>query len=232
MNAALLSIQVGLPARYGTEGAAAPMDRPWESAIVKQPVDGRVRAGRLNLVGDGQADLAVHGGPDKAILAYAAAHYDAWRTELCRQDFPHGAFGENFTIRGLDERAVCIGDVYTIGSATFEVSQPRLPCYKLAYRWRIKDLSARVRKSRRPGWYLRVRHEGYVERGQPVELVARTYPEWSVSAVLELAENPRADPENARRLAQCQSLTASWRTELLDALQGETGGDALATSER
>ena len=111
----LVSIQVGLPAVRGLPGSDDPMDQTWTSGIVKAPVDGPVWLGRTNLAGDGQADLVNHGGLDKAVLSYAAAHYPGWRRELERPDLPHGAFGENFTVDGLTEDAVCIGDTYTLG---------------------------------------------------------------------------------------------------------------------
>jgi MOSC domain-containing protein YiiM len=215
VTATLLSIQVGLPTRYGTEGAAHPMDRPWRSAIAKRPVEHPAWVGRWNVSGDAQFDLEAHGGVDKAVLAYGAAHYDDWRRELERPDLPFGAFGENFTISELDETRVCIGDVIEIGDAVLQVSQPRLPCYKLAYRWRIKDLTARVRASRRPGWYLRVLAEGYVEAGQAVALVERPYPQWRVVDALEVEDDPRAQPQRARELAACGALTEAWRAWLL-----------------
>jgi MOSC domain-containing protein YiiM len=216
MTPTVVSIQVGLPKRYGTPGAPNPMDRPWSSAIAKEPVSGPVYAGRFNLSGDAQADLAAHGGPEKAILAYAADHYPAWRQELGRPDLPHGAFGENLTISGLGEDTVCIGDVFEIGEAVVQVSQPRVPCYKLAYRWRIKDLTARVRVSRRPGWYLRVLHEGYLEPGAAVVLTVRPYPEWTVSETIRIGDLRRKDPAAARRLAGCHLLTEAWRSWLID----------------
>ena len=114
----LLSIHVGRPAEQGTERAADPLDRPWTSGFFKTPVAGPVFLGTTNLDGDGQADLVNHGGPDKAVCAYSADHYDAWRRELGLTEMPFGAYGENFTIGGLDEAGVCIGDVWRVGEAT------------------------------------------------------------------------------------------------------------------
>ena len=119
-----MSIQVGLPAVHGEPGADDPLDQPWRTGFFKAPVAGPVWLGRLNLVGDGQANRRVHGGPDKAVLAYAASHYPMWRTELNLPDLPYGAFAENFTVDGQDEAAVCLGDVYAIGTARVQVSQP------------------------------------------------------------------------------------------------------------
>jgi MOSC domain-containing protein YiiM len=192
------------------------MDRPWESAIAKRSVEGPVWVGRWNVAGDAQADLEVHGGADKAVLTYAARHYHDWRKELRRPDFAHGAFGENFTVSELDESSVCVGDTFEIGETLLQVSQPRLPCFKLAYRWRIKDLTARVRRCRRPGWYLRVLREGYLEAGQAVNLVERPYPEWTILDVLEVVDDPATRTDQARRLAQCHLLTDAWRPWLIE----------------
>ncbi|MGH2369464.1 MAG: MOSC domain-containing protein, partial [Chloroflexota bacterium] len=161
----LLSIQVGQPQTLGAEGARNPMDRRWTSGIFKQPVAGPVRLGWTNLELDAQADLSVHGGPDKAVCVYAADHYAYWRTNLRRADLPYGAFGENFTVAGMDETEVCIGDVFAVGQAQVQVSQPRQPCWKLARRWRVRDLAARVERMGYTGWYFRVLAEGIVAAG-------------------------------------------------------------------
>ena len=135
----LVSLQLGLPARRGTEGSRDPRRAAWTSGIYKDPVDGPVALGLDHFAGDGQADLQSHGGPDKAVLAYSADHYPGWREEL-RLEMNPGAFGENLTIAHQDERSVCIGDSYAIGGARLQVSQPRLPCWKLARRWDLPDL--------------------------------------------------------------------------------------------
>jgi MOSC domain-containing protein YiiM len=221
MNAPLLiSIQVGKPAVRGVPGSDDPMDQTWTSGIVKSMIEGPVWLGRTNLVGDGQADLVNHGGPDKAVLSYAAAHYPDWRKELERPDLPHGAFGENFTIEGLSEQAVCIGDTYTIGEdVVVQVSQPRVPCWKLARRWRMKELMALVEQSGRTGWYLRVLKEGEVRPGLAVSLVERPFPEWTVaraSGVMRTRTKDRA----AGALAAVELLAESWRTHLAEAAAG------------
>ncbi len=223
----VVSIQVGQPTRYGTPGARNPMDRPWFSAIAKQPVSDPVWAGRYNLSGDAQADLEAHGGPEKAILAYGAGHYPAWRAELGLPELPHGAFGENLTLSELTEETVCVGDTFALGEALVQVSQPRVPCFKLAYRWRIKDLTARVAKSRRPGWYLRVLREGWIEPGSGAQLLERPYPEWTVRETLVVEERRRGEPQRARELAECRLLSAAWREWLVaEAAKGERGDAA------
>jgi MOSC domain-containing protein YiiM len=206
----LLSIQVGLPARRGTEGATDPAEAPWSSAIFKAAVTGPVYLGPMNLAGDGQADLAVHGGHDKAVLAYSADHYPAWRTELRLPEMGPGAFGENFTVGGVDEEAVCIGDSVTVGEALVQVSQPRAPCWKLARRWKRPDLPKRVVETGRTGWYLRVLRPGLVESGQPIVLVERPYPHFTIARVNHAAYEA-ADRDLAAELAACPLLSHGWR---------------------
>ncbi len=209
----LLSIQVGLPREHGVEGAADPMDRLWTSGFFKDPISGKVWLGRTNLQGDGQADLINHGGPDKAVLAYAAAHYQGWRLELDRPDMPFGAFGENLTIFGQSEFDVCIGDTFAIGDARLQVSQPRQPCWKLARRWRVKDLPARVVATGRSGWYLRVLEEAHIEAGMDVVRLDRPYPELTIAYVAEIMYARSKRREEARALAACPLLADSWREE-------------------
>jgi MOSC domain-containing protein YiiM len=162
-SATLDSIQVGMPTSYGSEDAANVHDKPWTTGFFKQPIEGLVFVGKTNIAGDGQADLYNHGGVDKAVLAYSADHYPKWREELRLPEMPHGAFGENLTIAGLNEGSVCIGDIFRIGPVTFEVSQPRQPCWKLARRWRMHELTGLVVRNGRSGWYLRVLEEGWIE---------------------------------------------------------------------
>lgn len=211
----LLSIQVGAVQSYGTSGAPNPMDQPWTTAIFKYPTDGPIPLSEIGLEGDAQADRRFHGGLDKAVLAYSADHYPSWRAELGRPDLPHGAFGENFTIAGLAEDTVCIGDIYTIGDVRVQVSQPRQPCWKLARRWRINSLTAMVKGSARGGWYLRVLVEGAVEPGLPVELVERPHPEWTVRRAFQVMQGRKEDRASAESLASCPLLSVDFREGLL-----------------
>ncbi len=210
----LVSIQVGLPRQFGTADASDPKGRPWSSGVWKEPVTGPVWLGSTNLAGDGQADLKNHGGPDKAVLAYAAAHYDAWRAELNRPDLPYGAFAENFTIAGLDEETVCIGDTYVIGETRVQVSQPRQPCWKISRRWQIEDLAAQVEATGRTGWYFRVLVEGYVEPGLTVILLDRPFPQWTVARAMAIMRHRREERGAAAELATCPLLSANWRKTL------------------
>ena len=210
----LVSVQVGGPQTLGTEGAADPAERPWVTGFIKAPVAGPVAAGRTNLNGDGQADLVNHGGPDKAVCVYPEAHYPHWRADLDLPDLAPGAFGENFTVVGLAEPDVCIGDVWTVGGAVFQVSQPRQPCWKLARRWRVKDLALRVQQTGFTGWYFRVLQEGVVEAGQPLALVERPEPNWTVERANRVMHHLKSDYAQAAELAAVSLLSASWKATL------------------
>lgn len=212
----LLSLQVGMPKLLGKPGTTDPSERLWSTGIFKEPVTGPIWLGRTNLAGDGQADLTVHGGPDKAVLAYSAEHYPAWHAELKRDNFNFGAFGENFTIAGLNEDEVCVGDIYNIGESRVQVSQPRQPCWKLARKWSLPRLPARVVATGRSGWYLRVLHEGNVAVNQPVTLVAREFAQWPIRRVSEIIYNLEENRAAAERLAQWQALAESLRYRLAE----------------
>lgn len=212
----LCSVQTGTPKSYGWEDASDAHDMPWTTGFFKTPVDGPVFAGAVNLAGDGQADLENHGGVDKAVLAYSADHYPAWREQLHRPDLPFGAFGENLSISGLSEASVCIGDRFRVGPVTFEVSQPRQPCWKLARRWRMHELPALVVRNGRSGWYLRVLEEGWIEAGMPVELVQRPNPEWSIARANEILYHRRSDLAQTLALAGVPKLAGSWVEELYE----------------
>jgi MOSC domain-containing protein YiiM len=211
----LISIQVGQPKGHGNEGASDdPMLRPWATGFFKEPVSGPVKLGRTNLDRDGQADLVNHGGPDKAVCVYSADHYDAWRRELEMPSLPFGAFGENFTVGGLTEPDVCVGDVWRLGDATLQVSQPRQPCWKLARRWRIKNLTAKVVENGKTGWYFRVLIEGLVSPGLPLTLIERPNPSWTVAEANRVMHHDKADLASAAALAAVPELSASWRSTL------------------
>jgi MOSC domain-containing protein YiiM len=165
---------------------------------------------RLNLDGDGQADLRVHGGADKAVYAYPYEHYAFWGAELGRNDFAHGQFGENFTITGWLEDAVCIGDEFQIGAARVQVTQPRSPCFKLGIRMSDDQFPARFAAANRTGFYLRVLQEGRVNAGDTIERVAHDAGSLSVRDVFRLRHDcgTRAEYQRAARLL---ALTPSWR---------------------
>lgn len=168
--------------------------------------------GSTQLAGDGQADRENHGGPDKAINVYPREHYAAWHDELRRTDLTPGAFGENFTTVGRREEDVCIGDIFRIGDGgVVQISQPRQPCWKLARRWRMKDLALRVQQTGRTGWYLRVLHEADVAANMTLELIERPFPQWTVAAANRLMHHDQHDRASAHALAACPALSRTWR---------------------
>lgn len=207
----LASLNVGLPREVISKGQTV------LTGIFKEPIEGRVMVRALNLDGDRQADLSVHGGPDKAVYAYPLEHYDFWRRELPGMALPLGMFGENFTTEGLQEDAVHIGDTFSIGGAEFIVTQPRLPCYKLALKFGRDDIVKRFLASGRTGFYFRVLREGEVGTGDEIVRIARDHKNVSVSDITRLYvnKNPgKADIEILHRATQLQALPASWRDYL------------------
>lgn len=230
MNAAiLLSIQISGAAEIPAGGSDAWWDKPWTTGFFKKPARGRVWLGYQGLRGDQQADRKYHGGADKAACVYADEHYSGWRELLKLPDMVPGAFGENFTVRGLLEGGVCIGDVYQIGEARVQVSQPRQPCWKLARRWRIKDLTGQVEQTGRTGFYFRVLLHGWVEAGSRIELLERHFPKLTIARANEVMHHRKEDFAAARELASCPLLSASWKDSLW--LRAEDG-KAADTSTR
>ncbi len=161
--ATIKSIQVSKAREVQWQG------RTVSTGIFKEPVAGQVAVHRLGLAGDEQADLAVHGGLNKAVYSYALEHYDFWRAELSRDDLPNGMFGENLTTRGLDESTVNVGDRFRIGTALLEVTQPRQPCYKLGIRFGDMGIVKRFARAGRAGLYFRVLEEGVLQPGDAIE---------------------------------------------------------------
>ncbi len=220
----LLSLQVGLPRDVGSTEAAEPVDRLWHSGIWKEPVTGAVSLGTTNLAGDGQADLRVHGGPDKAVCVYPAEHYPHWRAELGLA-FGPGAFGENFTTDGLSEASIFIGDIFRLaGGVVVQVTQPREPCWKLARRWRVMDLPVRVTRTGFTGWYFRVLETGAVEAGEAFTLEQRVQSRWSIAAANEVMHHRAADAEATVELAGCEGLSTIWREALTQRAASRTPG--------
>ena len=216
MNVPLIaSVQVGQVQTYEYDSPADGRPRSWTTAFFKQPVSGSAFVGPLGLAGDAQADRRHHGGQDKAILAYAAAHYARWREEWGIDTLPPGAMGENLTLEGLDESTVCLGDRWQAGRVILEVSQPRQPCWKMGRRWRRPELPKRVIQSGRTGWYLRVLQEGELQAGMPLELVARPYPQWTVSRANAVMYERPGRKELLEALANLPPLAHAWREELL-----------------
>ncbi|HET7039113.1 MAG TPA: MOSC domain-containing protein [Gemmatimonadales bacterium] len=190
-----------------------------ETGIFKRPVAGPIRVRRDNLEGDRQADLTVHGGVDKAVYAYPAEHYPSWRAELGRDDLGWGMFGENLTTEGLLEADVRIGDGFAIGTAELEVSQPRLPCFKLGIKFGRPDMLRKFLRSGRLGFYFRVRREGVLEAGDAIARAARADADApTIAELAQLEAGRRADRVLLERAARARALPAGWRAEYADRL--------------
>ncbi|PYQ32678.1 MAG: MOSC domain-containing protein [Acidobacteria bacterium] len=201
----LLSVNVGLPREVEWRG------RKVRTSIWKNPKKGRVEVARLNLAGDEQSDLSVHGGADKAVYAYPAEHYAFWRTELPDMDLSWGAFGENLTIEGLIESQAMIGDRILIGSAEFVVTQPRMPCFKLGIRFGREDMVKRFLRSGRTGFYLAVLREGEVGAGDRIEFTLHDDRALSVADIAALYARDSDNQATLRRAADTPALPESWR---------------------
>ncbi len=193
------------------------------TGIFKEPVAGRVALRTLNLDGDRQADLTVHGGPTKAVYAYPSEHYEFWRAELPGMELPWGMFGENFTTEGLSESSVNIGDRFRIGSAEVMVTEPRMPCYKLGIKFGRNDILKRFLASGRTGFYFSVLREGEVEAGNPIEPLARDAHNVTVADITRLYARDRDDAELARRVIEVEALPDSWRDYFRERLEKNMG---------
>ena len=201
----LISVNVGLPREVAWHG------RVVRTSIWKDPVDGLVHVSSLNLDGDKQSDLSVHGGPEKAVYAYPREHYEYWRRELPGTDLAWGAFGENFTTEGLLETDIRIGDRLRVGSAEFLVTQPRMPCFKLGIRFGRDDIVKRFLRSGRPGFYLAVVREGDVARGDSLEFVGRDEHGVTVADIASLYASDRDNEDLLRRAVDVPALPESWK---------------------
>ena len=199
----IASVQVGKPVQIGE----------LRTAFGKQPVTGEVRVGVENLEGDGQADHRYHGGPDMAVLAYAADHYARWRNEGI--DLPFGGFGENLSVEGATEASACIGDVWRAGSAVLQIASPRKPCHKISDYWRRPGLLRLVEQSGRTGWYLRVLEPGVLQAGDEITLLERPHPQWTVARAYRIGIARKRDPGPAHELATAAALSDRWKAWLV-----------------
>ena len=208
----IVSLQIGQP-RERTSAVEDGNESAWVSSIWKLPISGRLLLGREDLDGNAQADLKNHGGPDKAVCCYASEHYPDWRAALGEsgKTFPFGAFGENFTLAGMTEDAVCIGDIYQVGTAQVQVSQPRMPCWKLGRRWERPDLPLVVQTSGRTGYYLRVLEPGEVGAGDALARLERPLPDWTVARVNHAMYVDKTDADLAETLSHLSLLAEAWR---------------------
>ena len=201
----LVSVNIGHPREVIYKGKTV------TTGIFKEPVEGRIRLRTLNLDGDRQADLSVHGGLSKAAYAYPIEYYEYWREQLPGVDLPWGMFGENFTTEGLREDSVNIGDRFRIGSAEVMVTEPRLPCYKLAAKFGRDDIIKRFLHSGRTGFYFAVMQEGEVGTGDGIELVSRDEHSVTVADITRLYVREKDDVGTLRRAVQVTALPESWR---------------------
>ncbi|MBR1122702.1 MOSC domain-containing protein [Bradyrhizobium lablabi] len=212
--ARLLSVNVGLPRDVEWKG------RIVHTGIWKNPVAGRCRAGRLNLEGDGQGDLAGHGGEQRAVFVYQIESYRYWQQQLKRTGLVHGQFGENFTIEGLPDDAVCIGDRFQIGSALFEVSAPRVTCYRVGIRMNEPRMPALLTSSGRPGFYFRVLREGEVGAGDDIVKVGEAGERMTVAEINALLYSPDHARDRLQRALRIEALSPGWRASFEAILQG------------
>jgi MOSC domain-containing protein YiiM len=220
----LLSVNVG-----------PPKDVPWQGRVVrtaiwKTPVEGRRMVRRLNIEGDDQADRQGHGGEHRAVFVYQLEAYRYWQAQLGRDDFVLGQFGENFTVEGLADDEVCIGDRYRIGSALFEVTQPRVTCYRLGIRMAEPRMPALVVAHHRPGFYLRVLEEGEVAAGDDITLIAggpESKTVADIDALLYLTDHPDTELERAVRIP---ALSGGWRSSFQALLDQSRSGSGLGNA--
>jgi len=201
----VLSVNVGLPREVTWQG------RLVTTGIFKEPVNPPVMLRELNLEGDGQADLTVHGGVTKAVYAYPSEHYTFWRAEFPEMNLPFGMFGENFTTEGLLEEAVYIGDRFRIGEAEVMATEPRMPCYKLGLKFGRSDIIKRFLASRRTGFYFAVKREGRVGAGDTIELIGRQQQAISVADITGLYAFQKDDLETLRRAVEVEALPENWK---------------------
>jgi MOSC domain-containing protein YiiM len=213
VSGSVISVQIGQIAPLG--------NRHVPSAFVKKPISGRVMVQRLGLVGDQQADLRAHGGPDKAVYCYPIEHYANWLAERPSAEalLVPGGFGENLTTRGFDEDGVCIGDILRIGSVTTQVTEPRQPCFKLGLRFGDMQMLRAMIRSGRSGWYLRVLEPGLVEAGASITTIDRLNPSWPVGRLNRLMRGD-VRPDEIAELASLRGLANDLRIATRSAIKG------------
>ena len=216
--ARLLSVNVGLPRDIEWQGKTI------HTAVWKAPVQGRHRARRLNIDGDGQGDLAGHGGEHRAVFVYQIDSYRYWQNQLGRHDFVYGQFGENFTVEGLPDNEVCVGDHYRIGDALFEVTQPRVTCYRVGIRMNEPQMAALLVSHGRPGFYFRVLEEGEVGAGDEIVKVGAGPERMTVAEINALLYLPGHPANGLERALRIPALSAGWRTSLEALLDRERKG--------
>jgi len=207
---------VGLPRQVRFQGELV------TTGIFKKPVQGSVRLRKLNLEGDKQADLKVHGGVDKAVYAYAGEHYDYWRQELPDMSLPWGMFGENFTTEGMFEESVNIGDQFKVGTANLIATQPRMPCYKLGVKFGSMDMIKRFLASGLTGVYFKVMKEGELEQGDEIKLIKKAENSVTVKDIVRIYTIDKDDIQTIERAIKIKDLPNGWRYHFIKQL-GQVG---------
>lgn len=200
----VISVNIGAPKTVMIDG------KPFTTGIYKKPVMEPLFVTKHNFVGDGQADLVHHGGYDKAICAYPSEHFAEWEKRYHRP-FSPGAFGENLTLEGLTEAQACIGDIFSVGTAVIQLSQPRQPCFKLAKRHGLPDLPLAVQQTGRTGFYFRVLQEGIIQQGDKLTLVERSQTQLSIQYVNHIYYVEKTDGEAMQKIIAEPALSESWR---------------------
>jgi len=202
----LISVNIGIPREVEWNGSTV------TTGFFKSPVKGPVAVRRLNIDGDRQADLTVHGGESKAVYVYPTEHYEFWRNELPEMELPWGMFGENFSTEGLSEESVNIGDSFKVGTAEFIVTEPRMPCYKLNVRFSRPDMVKRFMASRRSGFYFRVSKEGEVNPGDTIESLSADKKGVSVADIITLYAFDRGNLDLWKKVSKAEALPESWQS--------------------
>lgn len=216
----LVSVQVGRSRTVQWRG------KPVSTGIYKEPVAGRIMVHRFNLDGDQQADLTVHGGLDKAVYVYPVEHYATWAQELERSRFSFGQFGENFTVEGMREETVYLGDIFRIGDTQLEVTQPRVPCYKLGVKMGSMQFPKRFLASGRTGYYMRVLEEGEVGAGDSIEPIKTDPERMTIRQAVRLAFFEQGDIAMLEKALRIQALSAEWRSMFQEQLAVTTSSKA------
>lgn len=208
------SIQIGRIRTEGDPEARDLLKRRWSTGFYKNSVPGPVSVATLGIEGDSVADTVNHGGPDKAVLCYAASHYDNWSAEHPELQMGPGALAENLTVSGVSETDVCIGDTYQVGSCQLQVSQPRQPCWKIARRWGVKTLTKEVTQTGRTGWYVRVLKPGQISVGDEYQLLDRPNAHWPVARANDVMFGRLADRMAVFELMNLAELAEAWRSDI------------------
>ncbi len=209
----LLSLNVGLPRQMNFQNKLV------TTGIFKEPVSGRVRLRKLNLDGDKQADLIVHGGADKAIYAYPEEHYNYWKKELPGMSLPWGMFGENFTTQGMFEETVNVGDQFQVGTAKVVATQPRMPCYKLGVKFGRMDIIKKFLASGLTGVYFKVMKEGDLEQGDEIKLIKKDQNKVTIKDIVRLYTVNKDDLQTIERAIKVKDLPNGWKFHFIEQLK-------------